>query len=120
MEDRFTWDMIEFVVNWAPYGEASEEEVFPRFGMNGQDLQIRVCDLVCRLALTHHGSLSRQLHELLNHALATVGLCGERPTNGSSSHPLAADDKDPVSASRRSTEHPKQHLNDSSCLLTET
>jgi len=73
-DDQFSWELIEFVVSWAPYGGAGREETFPRFGLGCHELQVRFHDTVSRLVLNHDIVLSPRKRELLQRAIATVGL----------------------------------------------
>lgn len=66
-DDPFHWELIVFMVSWAPYGGPSDEDALPRFGMNSKDLATRFNDVVQALArMRKH--LSEQQHELLQRA----------------------------------------------------
>ncbi|WP_229481827.1 hypothetical protein [Mycolicibacterium mageritense] len=54
--DEFDWDIVRYVVEWAPYGGPLDEDILPRFGMDAQRLDARFIELVSALTL-HSGTL---------------------------------------------------------------
>jgi hypothetical protein len=40
------WEILRFVVSWAPYGGPHDEETVPRFGMNSERLKARFAEIV--------------------------------------------------------------------------
>lgn len=66
--DRFDWEIVCFMLSWAPYGGASEEDVFSGFGMTGQQLNERFAAIVSRLTVPGSLRLNRSQRELLKRA----------------------------------------------------
>jgi hypothetical protein len=64
--DEFEWDIIRYLVDWAPYGGPDEEDILPRFGMDVQRLNARFVELVTELT-RHSGTVltERQRHLLI-------------------------------------------------------
>lgn len=44
--DDFEWDVVAFVLSWAPYGGPREDEVLPRFGMTRAGIEKRFADVI--------------------------------------------------------------------------
>ncbi len=47
--DGIDWEIVEFVVRWAPFGGPDPEEALPRFGMTCEQLSARCAQIVSRL-----------------------------------------------------------------------
>ena len=47
--DWFDRRIVEYVLMWAPYGRLPDEDVFPEFGMTGQQLCVRFTAIVSYL-----------------------------------------------------------------------
>lgn len=83
--DRFDWEILDFVVQWAPYGGPAEEEVLPRFGMTREQLQARFSDVVMELTSRRRLRLTAEQRQLLGNAVAlhlAAGAEPERPRRG--------------------------------------
>lgn len=65
--DSFDWEIIRFLVSWAPYGKPDDEDVLPRFGISYQLLILRFADVVRTLSATAH-RLNHQERQLLTRA----------------------------------------------------
>jgi hypothetical protein len=48
--DRFDREILEFVLAWAPYGGACNEEAFPEFGMSARELRNRFSQILTATA----------------------------------------------------------------------
>ncbi|GAS91600.1 uncharacterized protein RMCB_5696 [Mycolicibacterium brisbanense] len=73
--DDFDWDIVTFILRWAPYGGPSEEECWPRFGMTCAQLHTRFADIMRKLGGFGHANLSDRQRELVRQGqrlLATV------------------------------------------------
>ena len=86
--DRFDWEVVSFVLHWAPYGGADDDDVVPTFGMPYRQLEVRFAEIVNELAVRTVGGglrLDRQQRELLRRAvkiLPTEGQTGSgRPAS---------------------------------------
>lgn len=64
VDDPFHWEIIAFMVSWAPYGGPSDEDALPTFGMNCQDLVARF-NKVVRALMGQRAHLSEQQLDLL-------------------------------------------------------
>lgn len=67
--DRFDWEIITFVVRWAPYGGPKEDDVMPTFGMTCEELQKRFTAIVSALIRSESLRVTRGQHELLARAV---------------------------------------------------
>ena len=70
--DRFDWEVVTFVLHWAPYGGADDADVVPTFGMPYRRLEKRFAAIVNDLALRTVGGevrLDRQQREVLRRAV---------------------------------------------------
>ncbi|BBZ03808.1 hypothetical protein MCHIJ_32450 [Mycolicibacterium chitae] len=47
--DGIDWEIVEFVVRWAPFGGPDPEEALPRFGMTSEQLSARCAHIVARV-----------------------------------------------------------------------
>lgn len=68
--DRFDWEIMAFVVQWAPYGGPSEDEVLPRFGMTGEQLKARFTAVVTALMSRRGLKLTPVQRQVLGNAVA--------------------------------------------------
>jgi hypothetical protein len=86
--DDFEWDIVAFVVQWAPYGGPSEEDSLPRFGMTCAQLHVRFAEVIRKLGDFHRASLSDPQRELVRRGqrlLASETVVGERTSGPSDS-----------------------------------
>lgn len=44
---RFETELLAWVIAWAPYGGAPDDETFPEFGLSSSEVAERVTRLVC-------------------------------------------------------------------------
>ena len=44
--DTFDRHVLQYVLSWTPFGKPPEEDLFPKFGMNGRDLADRFVAIV--------------------------------------------------------------------------
>jgi hypothetical protein len=63
--DDFEWDIVAFVLRWAPYGGPSEEESLPHFGMTCAQLQTRFAGVIRKLGDFPRASLSDPQRDLV-------------------------------------------------------
>ncbi|MHC9297511.1 hypothetical protein ACRCUN_34080, partial [Mycobacterium sp. LTG2003] len=70
--DQFDWDIIRYVVEWAPYGGPLDEDILPRFGMDAQRLNARFIELVSALTMGSGRLLNQRQRRLLDHARKLV------------------------------------------------
>lgn len=70
--DRFDWEIVTFVVKWAPYGGPREDDVIPTFGMTCQELQKRFTAIVNAMIGSETLRVTRRQHELLKRAVALL------------------------------------------------
>lgn len=66
--DQFDWAIIEFVLMWAPYGGAGEEEIFPEFGMNKARFLERFAAIVRALSSVDRALLDESQRAVLGRA----------------------------------------------------
>ena len=69
--DRFDWEIITYMVSWAPYAGPREDDALPAFGMTNSQLQERFTAIVTEL---HNRPLrlNREQYELLWSAMELV------------------------------------------------
>lgn len=67
--DRFDWEILAYVVSWAPYSGPSEDDVMPAFGMTLHQLEERFALIVEVLLARRRLQLNRQQRELLGRAV---------------------------------------------------
>ena len=60
--DTFVWQILEFMVIWAPYGGPPAEETMPRFGLSRRDFHMRFREIVAEF--TAGGSAGFTLAQL--------------------------------------------------------
>lgn len=79
--DRFDWEIVTYVVKWAPYGGPREDDVMPTFGMTCQELGKRFNVIVNSLINSESLLVTRRQHELLKRAveLLDTGFRAGRP-----------------------------------------
>lgn len=70
--DEFDWEILRYVVDWAPYGGPHEEDILPRFGMDAQRLNTRFVELVTALSRHHSIVLTERQQRLLARARELV------------------------------------------------
>lgn len=70
--DRFDWEIVTFMVSWAPYGRPDEEVVLPRFGLTCRQLEERFCVCVSNLTVSRHLRLNRQQRDVLKRAVVLL------------------------------------------------
>lgn len=63
--DAFHWDIVAFVLSWAPYGGPGDEESLPCFGMTAAQLQARFADVISKLGASPPPNLSDPQRELV-------------------------------------------------------
>jgi hypothetical protein len=63
--DDVDWELVTFVMCWAPYGGPSEEQSLPRFGMTCPQLQTRFAGVIRKLGDFHRARLSDAQRELI-------------------------------------------------------
>ncbi|WP_051288564.1 hypothetical protein [Mycobacterium sp. URHD0025] len=77
--DEFDWDIVRYVVSWAPYGGPDEEDILPRFGMDAQRLNARFVELITELSLRDGASLNHRQRRLLARARELVPPTSSKP-----------------------------------------
>lgn len=77
--DEFDWDIVRYVVNWAPYGGPDEEDVLPTFGMDARHLNARFVELVTALSLRDDAPLNHHQRRLLARARELVPPTRSKP-----------------------------------------
>ncbi|CAJ1501080.1 hypothetical protein [[Mycobacterium] burgundiense] len=93
--DQIDWEILEFVVSWAPFGGPDPEEALPRFGMTCEQLSQRFAQIVAE-AGPFEARLDRPRRALLRRARqlldSSSGGRGQRPSEsdrGKSPDPAA-------------------------------
>ena len=67
--DRFDWEVVAFMVSWAPYGGPSEDDVLPAFGMTCSQLEERFALIVDALSARRRLRLTLSQHQLFMRAV---------------------------------------------------
>ncbi|BBZ03790.1 hypothetical protein MCHIJ_32270 [Mycolicibacterium chitae] len=92
--DDIDWEIVEFVVNWAPFGGPDPEEALPRFGMSCEQIWARFTDIVDEVGRSD-ARLDRRRRELVRRARRVLG----RADGGAPHRSSASDPADPLAIS---------------------
>ena len=63
--DSFDWDVVGFMLIWAPYGGPTEEECVPRFGMSRLELHARFANVMRKLSRISPANFTDPQRELI-------------------------------------------------------